>query len=164
MDYKLNDVGFWPAAQNLLSVSALVRKGLSVRLSETSAEIRQGTSTLYKATLDGDLFPGKVKTTRVPKVSMLSAHVWHCRLNHCSQSCLEETLKGVEELTGLVEKSVCTGCMEGKMHRTPVSKKKSPTECQVLELLVADCVGPYKLSVDRKRGALVVGDARSGFL
>ena len=52
----------------------------------------------------------------------------------------------------------------GKSHRTPIRKLSKVKEYAPLELLVADCVGPYSQSIDKKRGALIVGDYSSQFL
>ena len=50
--------------------------------------------------------------------------------------------------------------MLGKATRKRISKKKKENKYRPLELLCADLVGPYSLSKDRKKGALIVSDAR----
>ena len=98
---------------------------------------------------------------------MLSLKVWHSRFNHCGEKKLLKTLgdkvskKQIEDFS----KETCIGCMQGKTHRNPIiTKNKIKKDYEALELLVADTVGPYDRSIDRKRGALVVGCAGSNFL
>eukprot|EP00924_Labyrinthula_sp_SR-Ha-C_P007639 snap_masked-scaffold_42-processed-gene-2.56-mRNA-1 protein AED:0.25 eAED:0.29 QI:0/-1/0/1/-1/1/1/0/93 len=93
---------------------------------------------------------------------MVSLEVWHNRLNHCSKDRLVRTvLKFIKKNEPLSSRTTCVGYMKGKLHRVRIPKSsKIPTERKLLELLVADTVGPYDTSIDRKTGALVVTDAR----
>ena len=49
------------------------------------------------------------------------------------------------------------------MHRADI-KSKTPTKREVLELIAADCMGPFDLSVDGMRYSLTIVDAGSKFI
>ena len=165
LDIVLSEVLFWTGAPNLISIGTLTEKGLNTVFLKNKAEIRRNNRTLYSAAFEDGFFLVKYKKKK--KAMMLSLKVWHSRFNHCGEKKLLKTLgdkvskKQIEDFS----KETCIGCMQGKTHRNPIiTKNKIKKDYEALELLVADTVGPYDRSIDRKRGALVVGCAGSNFL
>eukprot|EP00924_Labyrinthula_sp_SR-Ha-C_P002217 augustus_masked-scaffold_19-processed-gene-4.37-mRNA-1 protein AED:0.39 eAED:0.40 QI:0/-1/0/1/-1/1/1/0/1346 len=160
---SLSGALYWPGAPRLLSVAALTAKGVDVSFSKDVATIMSKGKVVYKAKRCAD---GLFRVHFLPKEkAMVSLEVWHNRLNHCSEDRLVRSVSSlVKKDAKLGSRSTCVGCMKGKLHRVRIPKvSKFPTERKLLELLVADTVGPYDMSIDRKSRALVVTDARSQF-
>ena len=162
---RLEDVLYWKSAPNLISVRRLVARSVTVEFSTGSAMIKNRSGKLlYKCEEHGQVF--KVRFQDRPDVANVatSADVWHQRLNHCGKKRLVNTVGGLlPKDQREVSSESCTGCVQGKAHRSKITKK-DPTPREALEVLVADFVGPYTESVDRKRRALIVTDAGSGFV
>jgi len=164
----LHDVAYWKNAPFLISVSCLVDKGIHVQFKKDHANIMKDNDILYEAQRIDSVYHLKMKPQqKVIRRIMLSAQIWHERLNHCGKDKLSKTIQGevpVEEINKFYDQ-VCHGCVTGKSHRTKIQKKNpAVNEYAPLEVLVADCVGPYSRSIDSKRGALIIGDYNSQFL
>ena len=158
LEIELKDVLYWPTAPNLLSVVTLTEQGLEVNFKRNHVEIKRGKNLICSLDKVEGLY--KLVPQQVGKVCMISAKVWHHRLNHCSIDKLKKVLKDK-----VSNKADCPGCILGKAQRKPIySKNKFKKQREILEILVADTVGPYVCSVDKKRGALIVGDVSSGYL
>eukprot|EP00924_Labyrinthula_sp_SR-Ha-C_P010329 maker-scaffold_23-snap-gene-3.42-mRNA-1 protein AED:0.28 eAED:0.32 QI:0/0/0/1/0.33/0.5/4/0/1204 len=159
---SLSGVLHWSGAPMLLSVAALTEKGVDVVFSKDVAKIISKGEVVYQEDAQMDC----LECIFLPKEkAMVSLEVWHNRLNHCSRDRLVRTVsKFIKKDEPLSSRTTCVGCMKGKLHRVRIPKSsKIPTERKLLELLVADTVGPYDTSIDRKTGALIVTDARSQF-
>ena len=105
------------------------------------------------------------------KVEKRSCHFsvreWHSRLGHCGKVKLQRTLQDIVPKKEVEEfyQQTCRSCAMEKGQEVPIPRKtKETTIRRPLEILVADTIGPYPLSINRKRGALVVGDVGSQFL
>lgn len=165
LNVTLKDVLYWPGAPLLLSVPTLMKRGLSVTFRNDRAEIRKKSELLYTAlkTNDDVFVVGFKKTAGIAMVSQL---VWHMRLNHAGSKRLENTVgtEALEDGEIHFNKANCVGCMKGKATRKKISKKPKVGKCyEPLELIVADSVGPYQNSVNKKKGALIMSCAGSGY-
>ena len=166
----MENVLYWPGAPSLISIAALSERNMQVLFKKNVARIQDSEEDiLYEAVKENDVYlvKYKVKKVAVAKTICLSVAGWHNRLNHCGIEKFKLTVgdlfpsKDIEKFY----EEVCVGCVKGKAKRAPIFvKNKVETEYQPLELLVADCVGPYNQSINKKRGALIVGDAASGFI
>ena len=166
LQVELKDVIYWPGAPLLLSVPKLVDKGVKVDFGSNKAVLSRNDQVLYEAVRYDNMFVVNLKT--IPKAKcLISVAVWHNRLNHCGKKRLMSTLgdKVKRQDVDTFFENLCEGCVKGKVHREPVLTGKIPVneKRQPLELLVADTVGPYPLSIDKKRGALIVSDAASQY-
>jgi|GEM_PF-1828837 len=166
LNVTLKDVLYWVEAPLLLSVSALVRKRIHVLFKPKNAILmKEGIEEQYQAELSENnsyIVNFVRKKSVIMKATKL---VWHARLNHCGEQKLKKSLSKefCNNINESISKESCVGCMLGKMHRNNI-KKKTPTKRRVLELLAADVMGPYDISVDNKRYILNVIDAGSSFI
>ena len=160
----LNDVIYWKNAPLLLSVSTLDDNDIEICFKKGRAKIidSRNSKLLYTAAKNEHQVYC-VKMSIQKQQAHLSRRVWHLRLNHCSDKKLKHTLKDIVEVPQKLDQSLCKGCLAGKLHRKPVNKTRKATNYFPLETLVADTIGPYDTSVDRKRGALVVTDCATNF-
>jgi len=164
LNVTLNEVAFWPNAPFLISVSKLADKGISVTFMKDFAVIKSNEEILYNAKRNDTVYQIELKPLLR---AYISVKIWHQRLNHCGKDKLKLTLddkvktKDIEEFYD----KPCPGCILGKSHRSKIDKQHPAASTYgPLQLLVADCIGPYPRSIDSKRGALIVGDYQSQFL
>ena len=170
--FTFKDTYYWKGAPNLLSIGVLSSKGFQVEFTGDEAFIMSPEGEeIYKAkrTSEGiyrvkfkDMFPDE---SQRKKCIYVSRAVWHLRLNHCSDRRLNDIVGTELEDKNEFRKESCVGCMQGKSKREPIKiRSKERKDRDVLELLHADCVGPYDQSIDRKRGGLTVTDTGRGFI
>ncbi len=77
-----------------------------------------------------------------------SLQVWHGRLAHVeSQGILnmasKDIVKGLKISSN--EMSTCSGCLQGKGHRSPIPKTKTRSTNLILELVHTDMMGPFEV-------------------
>ena len=164
----LKDVAYWKEAPNLLSVVKLTEKGFSIQFDNEKALITTETrkTPIYVAHKEDSAYVINFQERKEQplQTAFLSVAVWHQRLAHVGKQKLSLTLKNkitkkdLEDFSG----RICPGCTLGKKHRSPVKKKK-PTERAPLEMLVADCMGPFPMPIDKKKGVLVVSNVKLQF-
>jgi len=163
---EMKNVLYWKNAPNLISVPTLASNGIQTLFKEDQALLlKNGINTKYTALKRGlNTYTVKfIKESTVFKA--VSKKVWHARLNHCSESRLEKTVP--KSICPDIEKpllnNICKGCVFGKMHRADI-KRKTPTKREPLELIAADCMGPFDFSVNGKRYSLTIVDTGAKFI
>jgi hypothetical protein len=134
--------------KNLLSISALEKKGFRVSFIDGEVLMWAKGETLNEAIIIGSEENGLYKLKGHSKASMThaienSCELWHRRLAHINYKALPYICKAV---TGLPElkgdhKGVCNGCAQGKNIKNPFPKRDNKTE-GVLELIHSDVCGP----------------------
>ena len=164
---SLHEVIYFPGAPSLLSVGAMTERGIDISFGNKCAIISKGKEVLYRASKLDTMYVVKLKEEQGIKRCLLSIDVWHARLMHCGKEKLKRTLKDKVKSSDIDNfyQGVCIPCVKGKAHRKSLGTKGKVEEPKwPLELLVADTVGPYPLSIDKKRGALIVGCASTQYL
>ncbi|CAA9994150.1 unnamed protein product [Nesidiocoris tenuis] len=159
----LQDVMIVPQlAANLLSVSKIVEKGLTVVFSKDGCKVLDHCSvkgdTVATASKFGGVFRlnletgfiGRkqkiedLKSAEAPK-AMLSHELWHKRLGHLNRNCmdkLQSLVTGVK-FSKPKESRPCVQCLEGKQSRKPFNKKKRGSRAErKLDLVHSDIFGP----------------------
>lgn len=78
---------------------------------------------------------------------------------------LVKKMKNVKKAMVLMSKCECVGCLKGKMHRTPMTGTINHNANEVLSLLVADTMGPFRIpTLAGGRYILVVMDVHTRYL
>ena len=157
---------YWEGAPNLISVSRLSEKGVIIVFQEENAKLMNNKNEiLYIAKRNAEKIYHISYQKIIKAYKAVSKEIWHTRLNHCGNDRLEKTISSKEcnDMKTRFDASSCKGCALGKLHRKNINKKKN-TERKTLELLVADCIGPYDISIDKKKYVLVISDAGSGYV
>ena len=162
---QLKNVYYWKDAPNLISVKQMTKKGFKITFENDNATITHA---------DAD-FIYKVKEKEgmiyLPQkhMSMIACpyDLWHNRMNHGGAEIMRliqdnNIVRGVGKLKR-IKGDICDGCALGKFSRTPVPRQTSLREHKAGEKLCADTIGPYPLSLDSKKGALIVTDAGSNY-
>jgi transposase InsO family protein len=150
---KMKDVLYVPGLKkNLLSISALEKKGFRVAFIDGEVLMWAKGETLNEAIIIGSEENGLYKLKGHSEAAMThaienSCELWHRRLAHINYKALPYICKAV---TGLPElkgdhKGVCNGCAQGKNIKNPFPKRDSKTE-GVLELIHSDVCGPMPSS------------------
>jgi transposase InsO family protein len=150
---KMKDVLYVPGLKkNLLSISALEKKGFRVAFIDGEVLMSAKGETLNEAIIIGSEENGLYKLKGHSEVAMThaienSCELWHRRLAHINYKALPYICKAV---TGLPElkgdhKDVCNGCAQGKNIKNPFPKRDSKTK-GVLELIHLDVCGPMPSS------------------
>jgi transposase InsO family protein len=150
---KMKDVLYVPGLKkNLLSISALEKKGFRVAFIDGEVLMWAKGETLNEAIIIGNEENGLYKLKGHSKAAMThaienSCELWHRRLAHINYKALPYICKAV---TGLPElkgdhKGVCNGCAQGKNIKNPFPKRDIKTE-GVLELIHSDVCGPMPSS------------------
>ena len=164
---ELQKVLLWDDAPMLLSVGTLIDHSFEVKFCTSGAQIFAPNGQKIMEIKKNDEGVYRIGFTPEVTTCALSAHtindsrLWHARLNHIAKPRLERIL-GKQ----VILPELCTSCCQGKSRRKPVLKhsRNDNREKETLHTLHADLVGPLTESVDRKRGALIICDARSGYL
>jgi hypothetical protein len=150
---KMKEVLYVPGLKkNLLSISALEKKGFRVAFIDGEVLMWAKGETLNEAIVIGNEENGLYKLKGHSEVAMThaienSCELWHRRLSHINYKALPYICKAV---TGLPElkgdhKGICSGCAQGKNIKNPFLKRDRKTE-GVLELIHSDVCGPMPSS------------------
>jgi hypothetical protein len=150
---KMKDVLYVPGLKkNLLSISALEKKGFRVAFIDGEVLMWAKGETLNEAIIIGNEENGLYKLKGHSEAAMThaienSCELWHRRLAHINYKALPYICKAV---TGLPElkgdhKGICNGCAQGKNIKNPFPKRDNKTE-GVLELIHSDVCGPMPSS------------------
>jgi transposase InsO family protein len=150
---KMKDVLYVPGLKkNLLSISALEKKGFRVAFIDGEVLMWAKGETLNEAIIIGSEENGLYKLKGHSEAAMThaienSCELWHRRLAHINYKALPYICKavtGLPELKGDHE-GVCNGCAQGKNIKNPFPKRDSKAE-GVLELIHSDVCGPMPSS------------------
>jgi hypothetical protein len=150
---KIKDVLYVPGlTKNLLSISALQKKGFRVAFIDGEVLMWAKAETLNEAIIIGSEENALYKLKGHSKATMThaienSCELWHRRLAHINYKALPYICKAV---TGLPElkvdhEGVCNGCAQGKNIKNPFPKRDNKEE-GVLELIHSDVCGPIPSS------------------
>jgi hypothetical protein len=150
---KMKDVLYVPGLKkNLLSISALEKKGFRVSFIDGEVLMWAKGETLNEAIVIGNEENGLYKLKSHSDASMIhaienSCELWHRTLAHINYKALPyiyKAITGLPELKG-DHKGVCNGCEQGKNIKNPFPKWDSKTE-GVLELIHSYVCGPMPSS------------------
>jgi hypothetical protein len=150
---KMKDVLYVPGlTKNLLSISALEKKGLRVAFIDGEVLMWAKGKTMEEAIVIGKEEGGLYKLKGHSKAAMTHSienpcELWHRRLSHINLKALPYVSKAI---TGLPElkvdhEGVCNGCAQGKNIKNPFPKRDSKVE-GVLDLIHSDVCGPMPSS------------------
>lgn len=150
---------------NLLSVSAMTRKGYEVTFNRNSCTIRDGNEVLATGTqVNGvyqlDTVSDNASTAagnaaKVEECELVAAtaaastpqELWHRRLGHLNARSMNLLRKGMA--VGVDYKDTdykhCIPCIEGKQSRQPFPKRSFSRASDVLELVHTDLCGPMQV-------------------
>jgi hypothetical protein len=150
---NMKDVLYVPGlTKNLLSISALKKKGFRVSFIDGEVLIWAKGKTMEEAIVIGKEEGGLYKLKGHSEATMTHSienpcELWNRRLAHINYKALPYVRKAV---TGLPElkvdhEGVCNGCAQGKTIKNPFLKRDSKAE-GVLELIYSDVCGPMPSS------------------
>ena len=129
---RLEDVMHIPTfGFNLLSVSALCKKGLKVEFEGETCRIFKNDTIVATGHLEGDLFGLDTLNTPPDKhAHFADLKLWHERLAHVfsdgiSQMARNNVVKGLENLKSTKRDEKCVACVYGKGHRLPFPKQSN---------------------------------------
>jgi transposase InsO family protein len=150
---KMKDVLYVPGLKkNLLSISALEKKGFKVAFIDGEVLMWAKGETLNEAIIIGSEENGLYKLKGHSKATMThaienSCELWHRRLAHINYKALPYICKSVTVLTELKgdHEGICNGCAQGKNIKNPFLKRDSKAK-GVLELIHLDVCGPMPSS------------------
>jgi hypothetical protein len=174
---NISDVIFVPGLKrNLISVKALMRKGLDVSFSNNVCEIKscrgsiillgkEGSNGLYH--LIGDVLKyHQQRPAEATELSLIARQnndfvlkIWHARMAHSSYTYLEKALSQnlVKPIPGLLDKmkakivdQFCIDCEKGKAHKKQGSGGTRSRSVEFGRKFHLDLFGP--VSVSSKRG------------
>jgi hypothetical protein len=145
---KMKDVLYVPGlTKNLLSISALVKKGFRIAFIDGEVLMWPKGKTIEEAIVIGKEEGGLYKLKGHSEAALTHSienpcELWHRRLAHINSKALPYVSKAV---TGLPEfkvdhEGVCNGCAQGKNIKNPFPKRDS--KAGVLELIHSDVCGP----------------------
>ena len=134
----------------LLSVSALSRRGLSTTFTNGRCWIKKGQQTVASGTLQGTLYKldmGKGSQTEPRALVSATIDEWHKRFAHVDPYNIidmvnKNVITGVDITKSTSGEFTCDGCVLGKGHRNPIPKKSMSRASQILELVHSDLNGP----------------------
>ena len=132
-------------ARNLLSVSALENKGVSVQFSEPYC-ILCPDGVKFPFYRQGDLYvleglPCGESLSSVK--SKGNSELWHGRMGHNNYQDLCALQRSVTGMGGVAaEGKHCDDCAVAKAHRAPVSRVQVPRSSRALDLVYSDVAGP----------------------
>ncbi|XP_026475639.1 uncharacterized protein LOC113380719 [Ctenocephalides felis] len=158
-DVEVQDAHYVPQlSANLLSVSALTRKGNRVVFNDNKCKIYSKNNTLVAvAVLTGGVYKLMINNINCLLVTdPKSGNLWHRRLGHINKTDLCKLSKGLVKGLTISEKATsdinnCIVCCEGKQTRLPF-KHKGSRAVKVLELVQSDVCGPMEqLSIGGSR-------------
>ena len=142
---------------NLLSVSALCKKGLKVEFEVEKCRILKSVKVIATGHLEGDLFVlDTVDTLPDQHACVADLKLWHERLAHVfpdgiTQMARNNVVKGLENVKSTKYVDKCVACVYGKGHRLPFPKQSETRTKGLLDLVHTDVCGP--LSVGSKGGS-----------
>lgn len=147
---EVSNVLYAPAlCTNLLSVSAIVKKGYSVKFDSNGGQIFDCSNNLLA---EAKLKDGMFKMTQDDRKVMLASNVtgkcelWHRRLGHIGHENLKKLKNNFVE--GLLfddeMAKLCEVCLKGKQTRKSFPASKSSTS-EILELVHSDVCGPMEV-------------------
>lgn len=143
---EIKDVLFVPnICANLLSVSQMARRGLSIKFQDDGCEIfgQNGTLAGKASLINGIYTMNQVKATGLLVNSSQNQELWHRRLGHIGLQRLQKLRNGLADGLNFVaeQRKECETCLKGKQTRKPFKRSNSKTN-QVLELVHSDVCGP----------------------
>jgi hypothetical protein len=150
---KMKDILYVPGlTKNLLSISALEKKGFRVAFIDGEVLMRAKGETLNEVVIIGSEENGLYKLKGHSEAAMThaienSCELWHRRLAHINYkalSCICKAVTGLPELKVDYE-GICNGCAQGKNIKNPFPKRDNKAE-GVLELIHSDVCGPMPSS------------------
>ena len=152
---KIHDVLLVPGLDHrLLSVSALVAKGLEVNFENEWCTIRKNKEMVTCLKKSGKLYLLQCKMT-MENAKQASekqdARLWHARLGHIPMSKLKMLTKcvdgiNIKEIHDDTSGHICEACTSGKMtvESFPKSKREIKSS-NVLEIVHSDIIGPMEI-------------------
>lgn len=142
----------------LLSVSAMAKRGIRTQFDEHDAKLLQrSTSTvLATATQRDGLYTLDVADKSNPSLPsspeislMTSLSIWHQRLAHVHPTGIKSMAeRGIVKGINIGEDDIsdkCVGCVLGKSHRAPIPKVRKSFSTQLLQLVHSDVLGPVEV-------------------
>lgn len=142
----VTDVLYVPGlCTNLLSVSQMVDKGLTVKFAKDNCSVIDvNCRVIGKAVLVNGMFKmNQVISTALMANSNINQLLWHRRLGHIGQSSLVKLKRGLVEGVNFnpVDQQPCEICIKGKHSRHPFGKSDSRAT-GLLQLIHTDLCGP----------------------
>lgn len=134
-------------AVNLLSVSKMVEKGLSVHFTPNRNKIEDSDGhCLGIMTNEGGIFKLMTREERnYLAAKKTTAELWHKKLGHLNYKSIIKLSK--EPSSGIclenIENVPCIPCVKGKHHRLPFPKEGSRAK-KMLEIIHSDLCGPME--------------------
>jgi hypothetical protein len=149
----MKDVLYVPdLTKNLLSISALEKKGFRVAFIDGEVLMWAKGETLKEAIIIGSAENGLYKIKGHSEAAMThaienSCELWHRILAHINYKTLPYICKAVTGLPKLKvdHEGICNGCAQGKNIKNPFPKRDNKVE-GVLELIHSDVCGPMPSS------------------
>ena len=160
---KIHDVLYVPGLdRRLLSISALVGKGLSVIFKNSICEIIDQNETIVKIPKTGQLYLMKCESggqmtyeavqIQVGSSTQEKLELWHARLGHLPATTMKNLptmVVGLDGIQGNLNKNqikICEGCENGKqtVASFPTSSYGEVKTTKVLELIHSDVMGPMQ--------------------
>ena len=155
----VSDVKYVPGiAANLLSVSKMVQKGLTLVFNREGCKVYQdcavqgdpcATATLVRGMyrLDGDGCNEHCEISHVlssDAVNVNSQMLWHRRLGHLHANAMEQLRNGLAEGINFRSEELepCVSCFKGKITRKPFPKRGGKRATEKLGLVHSDVIGP----------------------
>ena len=155
-DLRLSEVYYVPGlSENLISLGLIEKKGFKIVFCKGKVQFidRKDGAVLLTSFKEGNLwtvysrgYGQKSEATNIKdeevRASRATVDLWHRRLAHCH----EDALVKIEQLNlkrvGEISKSTCDTCVQGKMTKLPMPKKKIPRSKGPLDLIHSDVCGP----------------------
>lgn len=131
---------------NLLSVSKLTANGIDIEFREKVAIFKKNNEVIMKAYKNGNLYEIKINVTQNAEANVAeSSTLWHSRMGHVSDSCLQELVRhnmavGINNFSPV---GTCDTCIQGKKSRNSFSGSRPKTN-RVLERIHSDICGPFE--------------------
>ena len=136
---------------NLLSVSAVVDKGLEVTFNHKGCFVKDNQGdVILTAHREGGLFAFEVNESNGQEHAALavtaSQELWHRRFGHL---CVTQMKQLESNVTGLNVSTIapmnCEVCIKGKMKRNHFSRSDTPRASEPLALIHSDLMGPMNI-------------------
>ena len=131
--------------ENLLSVSKIVQAGIAVKFEEDRAVLTKNGYTVASAKRWGNLFQIAIKIPRnaANMSKSESGNLWHKRLGHISNNCLNELIqhKMVDGIGDISLTEFCDICTQSKQCRKPFNGTR-PRASRPIEHIFSDVCGP----------------------
>jgi hypothetical protein len=163
---------------NLISVSILGDKGVTVTFDKNSCILRQNGKVVGQLKRSGNLFciPAEQHVSQPPPTTQQAAlskgprsvplEVWHHRLGHPNFQTLTKMAKS-NVVSGLdvsnFDISTCTPCIAGKQDQVSFPPSSFSAKAP-LELVYCDLMGQFPASIGGSIYAMTIFDSRSGYI